>query len=213
MRDAFVWTASRMSSGMHERDRRRPEAVDDDEPPHELGERAGDADRLTAAERMRDHADRTPDHVADQQREVEVQQRPREAGVERSAVAVATEVECDRVVAERGDPRREVVEHAAVVVGAVQEQHRRCGRITPAPEPQGRAVDLDELGPIRFAQRRARRCPLPAGDIDSGSAMVRRSVVAQGSWECCQFEDGGDRDNQRLVIERIGERFSQDPID
>ena len=92
------------------------------------------------------------DHVADQQREVEVQQRPREAGVERSAVAVTAEVERDRVVAERGDTRREVVEHAAVVVGAVQEQHRRCGRVAPAPQPQGRAVDLDELGPIGFAQ-------------------------------------------------------------
>ena len=36
------------------------ETVHDDEPPHELGERARESDRLTAAERIRDHADSVP---------------------------------------------------------------------------------------------------------------------------------------------------------
>ena len=52
------------------------------------------------------------------------------------------------VVAERRDPRRQAVEHAAVVVGAVQAQHERVGRIAPAPRAQGGAVEVDELRPL-----------------------------------------------------------------
>ena len=99
-----------------------------------------------------DDADGRSDHVTYEQCEVEVDQRPRKAGVERSTVTVTAEVERDGVVPERGDPRREVVEHAAVVVGAVEEQDRRGRGVTPTPEPQRRAVDLDELRPIRVAQ-------------------------------------------------------------
>ena len=66
----------------------------------------------------------SPDDVAHEQREVEVQQRPREARVERPAVAVTAKVERDRVIPERRDAWREVVEHAAMVVSAVEQQHR-----------------------------------------------------------------------------------------
>ena len=186
VRAAFVCTLAAEVVGQHERDGRRAEAVDDDEPAHELRERAGQADRLPAAERVRDDADRAAEHVPDEQREVEVQQRPREAGVERSAVAVTAEVDGDGVVAERGDARCEVVEHAAVVVGAVEEQHRRVARVAPAPQPQRRAVDLDELGPIRLAQDER-------GFIRRfGVGHVRHSIVARRScvrrW--CQPRDG-----------------------
>ena len=49
------------------------EAVHDDQPPHELGERARKSDRLACAERVCDHANSSPDEVAHEQREVEVQ--------------------------------------------------------------------------------------------------------------------------------------------
>src|SRR4051794_6062503 len=81
-----------------ERDRWRPEAVDDDEPSHELGERAGQPRSLPGAERVRDDTDGPPDGVACEQREVDVEQCPREAGIDRTAVAVAAEVDRDRVV-------------------------------------------------------------------------------------------------------------------
>ena len=81
-----------------------------------------------------------------------MQQRPREARVERTAVAVTAKVERDRVVAERRDAWREVVEHAAVVVRAVEQEHRCRGRIAPAPQPQLRPIDGDELRAIRLTE-------------------------------------------------------------
>ena len=138
--------------GRREGVRRRTEAVHDDQPPHELGERARQSDRLAGAERVRDHANSSPDDVAYEQREVEVQQRPREARVERPAVAVTAKVERDRVITERRDAWREVVEHAAVVVGAVEQQHRCRRRVTPAPEPQLGPIDVDELRAIRLTE-------------------------------------------------------------
>ena len=54
----------------------------------ELGEGAGHARGLAAAEGVGDEAHRSPTEVPDQQREVEVDQRPGEPGVERAAVAV-----------------------------------------------------------------------------------------------------------------------------
>ena len=95
-----------------------------------------------------DDADRPSAEVTDQQRQVEVEQRPREPGVERPAVAVAAEVDGDDVVAEGGEPRGEAVEHPAVVVGAVQAEHERIGRVTPAPRPQRGAVEVDEVRPL-----------------------------------------------------------------
>ena len=59
--------------GRREGVRRWTEAVDDDQPPHELGERARQSDCLACAERVCDHANRSPDDVAYEQREVEVQ--------------------------------------------------------------------------------------------------------------------------------------------
>ena len=112
-----------------------------------------------------------PDDVAHEQREVDVQQRPREARVERPAVAVTAEVERDRVIAERRDAWREVVEHAAVVVGAVEEQHRRCRRVAPAPEPQRRPIDARRARPDRARGGRARSRP-----------SRREASVAAGSW-------------------------------
>ena len=92
--------------------------------------------------------DRSPAEVADQQRQVEVDQRPREPGVERAAVAVAAEVDRHHVVAERREPGGEAVEHPAVVVGAVQAQHERVGGVTPAPRAQRGAAEVDELRPL-----------------------------------------------------------------
>ena len=60
-------------------------------------------------------------------------ERPGEPGVERAAVAVAAEVDGHDVVAERGEPRRDAVEHPPVVVGAVQAQHERVVDATPQP--------------------------------------------------------------------------------
>ena len=79
-----------------------------------------------------------PPRCADQQRDVEVDQRPGEAGVERPAVAVAAEVDRHDVVAERREPRRDAVEHPAVVVGAVQAQHERI--VDGSPQPHVRNV-------------------------------------------------------------------------
>ncbi len=56
------------------------------------------------------------------------------------------------VIPERRDTWREVVEHAAVVVGAVEQQHRRRRRVAPAPEPQLRSIDGDELRAIGLPQ-------------------------------------------------------------
>ena len=67
----------------------RTEAVDVHDPAHQLREGAGHTGGLAATEGVGHEADRSPAEVADQQREVEVEQRPREPGVERAAVAVA----------------------------------------------------------------------------------------------------------------------------
>ena len=72
--------------------------------------------------------------------EVEMNQRPRKSGVERATVAVTTKVDRDRVIAEGRDLRRNLVEHASVVVGTVQQQHWWRTRISPTPQPQVGAV-------------------------------------------------------------------------
>ena len=65
---------------------------------------------------------------------------------------MTAEVERDRVVTERRDPWREVVEHTAMVVRAVEEEHRCRRRITPAPQTQFRPIDGDELRAIRLTE-------------------------------------------------------------
>lgn len=73
-------------------------------------------------------------------------------GVGGTAVAVATEVDGTHVVAEFGDPRCQLVEHAAVVVGAVGHEHDRCRRIAPLPDAEPDAVDLDEGRPVGLGE-------------------------------------------------------------
>ena len=145
VRAAFVRIAARMSSGGANASGGGPRPSMTTSHRTSSGNAPASPIAWPAAERVRDHADRSPDDVAHEQREVEVQQRPREARVERPAVAVTTKVERDRVVTERRDAWREVVEHAAMVVRTVEQQHRRCGRVTPTPQPQLRPIDGDEL--------------------------------------------------------------------
>ena len=65
---------------------------------------------------------------------------------------MTAKVKRDRVITERRDAWREVVEHAAVVVGAVEQEHRCRRRVTPAPEPQLGPIDVDELRAIRLTE-------------------------------------------------------------
>ena len=168
--------------GQLEGNGRRPETVDRHKPPHEFGKRAGESDRLAATEGMCDHDDGAADDVSHEQREVDVQQRPRETGVERPAVAVTAEVERHRVIAERRDPRREIIEHAAVVVRAVAQQHGRRRRISPAPQPQLRTIDRDELRTIRLAG--------DEGAIVTVRDRVECWVIA--TRQLCVVSDAGD---------------------
>ena len=100
---------------------RWPEAVNHHQPTHEFWERARKPYPLTSAERVGHNPDRTGAEMTHEHGEVEVDQRPRKSGVERATVAVTTKVDRDRVIAEGRDSRRNLVEHASVVVGTVQQ--------------------------------------------------------------------------------------------
>ena len=81
---------------------------------------------------MRDQTNSTSDDVAHEQSEVDVEQRAREARVERPAVAMTAKVKRDRVIPERRNTWREVIEHTAMVVRTVEQQHRRRRRDHPS---------------------------------------------------------------------------------
>ena len=161
----------------------------------ELGEGARHPGGLTAAEGVGDEAHRPPAEVADQQRQVEVDERPGEPGVERAAVAVAAEVDGDDVVAEGREPRRDAVEHPAVVVGAVQAEHERIGRVTPAPRPQRGAAEVDEVRPLglrdlhgsimaapRARTEPARGCLQVHARMSRGTDPSRRARLSDRPW-------------------------------
>ena len=107
-----------------------------------------------------------------------IMQRPGEAGVDRAAVAVTAEVDRDDVQPERGEPRRDLVEHAAVVEPAVEQEHGRRRRVAPAPQAPGAAPEVDELGPVGLRAARASRwtyryCPV-VDPLDRPAALGRR---------------------------------------
>ena len=113
-------------------------------------------------------------------------QRPREPGVERAAVAVAAEVDRDDVVAERGEPRREAVEHPAVVVGAVQAAARAASAGSPQPHVRNvvrpRSTSSARSGSgIATADHGARVQPQLAPNVGADARGTDRSRRARWS--------------------------------
>ena len=128
-----------------------------------------------------------PREVADQQRQVEVERA--------STRSPCRGGRCRRGPGSRPPPRgsrarrprRQAVEHAPVVVGAVQAQHERVGRIAPAPRAQGGAVEVDELRPLGLRDvhpdcsrgtgpwPRARLSDRPAGSSSSSRCTIVRT--------------------------------------
>ena len=138
--------------------------------------------RPVPAEGVGDEPHRSPAQRSDQHGEVEVDQRPGEACVERPAVAVATEVDGHHVVSEVGDPGRDAVEHAAVVVPPPC-RHSTSGS-AGSPHPQVRSV----VRPMSTSSARAGSA-IPPGDHGRGQPADRsrfrlrsRQAEQPGRW-------------------------------